>query len=232
MKFSIKKLTATLFTIATVSGAALHERQNTESQYPASTDIGTLNGTWYLTGLTSNVWDAYESISRTLGISANCIKLNLSSSSNSTLEAIGSAHLNRTNTGTGLEASAAGVFYLQPPSDGLAQGDLTWTAYVSQVFVNSAQWQNFVSNGQSNVADNGTSQAVPGSQPSQVTINTHLIHNDTLFVWGSQANTTEIYGAIVSKTSTVSQDTFNQTLSSLPTEVNNTTLLLLKDSCT
>lgn len=45
MKFSIKKLTATLFTIATVSGAALHERQNTESQYPASTDIGTLNGT-------------------------------------------------------------------------------------------------------------------------------------------------------------------------------------------
>lgn len=148
------------------------------------------------------------------------------------MEAIGSAHLNRTNTGTGLEASAAGVFYLQPPSDGLAQGDLTWTAYVSQVFVNSAQWQNFVSNGQSNVADNGTSQAVPGSQPSQVTINTHLIHNDTLFVWGSQANTTEIYGAIVSKTSTVSQDTFNQTLSSLPTEVNNTTLLLLKDSCT
>ncbi|KAG0747149.1 hypothetical protein G6F57_006615 [Rhizopus arrhizus] len=257
MKF-YQLATTALFAINSISGATIFPRQDqqqqngNQSQYPSSVDIGQLNGTWYLTGLTSNLWDLYQTYGGKLGISANCLQVDLTNSSSSELEAIGSGFFNRTSSGVGVNATAAGAFYLSGPTSDLdvSANDLAWSAYVSQVFVNKAQWQNFVSNGQGGNSDNttdGGSEPIPGSKTMQATINTRLINSsgnsgdnstnfDTLFVWGSHAQTVskradDVYGAILSRNPSVDQDTFSRTLGLLPSGVTNTTLVLLDDSC-
>jgi hypothetical protein len=267
MKFLATQFTAALFAISSISSAAIIARDDlsatpqtqneTVSQYPNSTDIGVLNGTWYLTGVTSNVWEAYQTLSQRMNVQVDCLQVTFNSTSNSTLDAIGSAFLNQTTVGRGLNATAAAAFLLQPPTSDLnvSAHDLSWSAYVSQVFVNKDQWDNITNQGQSdqNATESG-SMAVPGTETMQATINTRLIDSnaqpgtndstsfDTFFIWGSHAQSTtdrsskrddqdDIYGVVLSRNPSVSQDTFNKTLSLMPSAVNNVSIVLLEDSC-
>ncbi|CEI89918.1 hypothetical protein RMCBS344292_04254 [Rhizopus microsporus] len=267
MKFFATQIAAALLAVSSVTSAAILPRDDTNqqgqqgdatAQYPNNTNVQSLNGTWFLTAVTSNVWDAYTSIAGKMNVNVDCLQLNLTGSSNSTLDLLGSAFLNRTSSGAGLNATAAAALLLQPPTNDLnvSAHDLAWSAYTSQVFVNKAQWDNFTSNGQSNQnASESGSMAIPGSRPMQATIYTRLIDSnaqpgstdstnyDTIFVWGSHASAANdggntntkradtVYGAILSRSSSVSQDTFNKTLTLLPPSVNNTSIVLLSDTC-
>ncbi|CAO3703310.1 unnamed protein product [Rhizopus stolonifer] len=248
MKLLTTQLTTVLFALSSISAAVIvtrddetSQQNNTISQYPNSTDIGSLNGTWYLTGLTSNAWDAYQAISQTMNISADCSQISLNSTSHSTLDLLGSTFLNKTDKG--VNATLAGSFLLQPPTDNLnvTAHDLAWSAYFSQVFVNQVQWDNLTTESQENSTQ---SVALPGSEAMQATIYSRSIDasdstddSDTLFLWGSHTQSLDkraeddIFGIILSRSSSVSEETFNKTLTMLPAAVNNITIVLLKDSC-
>ncbi|KAG1471933.1 hypothetical protein G6F56_001833 [Rhizopus delemar] len=251
MKLFTTQLTTVLFALSSISAAVIvtrddvtSQQNNTISQYPNSTDIGSLNGTWYLTGLTSNAWDAYQAISQTMNISADCSQVSLNSTSHSTLDLLGSTFLNKTDKG--VNATLAGTFLLQPPADDLnvTAHDLAWSAYLSQVFVNQAQWDNLTTESQENSTQ---SVALPDSEAMQATIYSRSIDSDTsdstdddsdtLFLWGSHTQSldkraeNDIFGIILSRSSSVSEETFNKTLTMLPAAVNNVTIVLLKDSC-
>ncbi|RCI06643.1 hypothetical protein CU098_010033 [Rhizopus stolonifer] len=249
MKLFTTQLTTVLFALSSISAAVIvtrddvtSQQNNTISQYPNSTDIGSLNGTWYLTGLTSNAWDAYQAISQTMNISADCSQVSLNSTSHSTLDLLGSTFLNKTDKG--VNATLAGTFLLQPPADDLnvTAHDLAWSAYLSQVFVNQAQWDNLTTESQEN-----STQSVALPDTMQATIYSRSIDSDTsdstdddsdtLFLWGSHTQSldkraeNDIFGIILSRSSSVSEETFNKTLTMLPAAVNNVTIVLLKDSC-
>lgn len=192
-------------------------------------------------------------------IDVNCLQMDVSQSSNTSFDAFGSTFLTHTGSDVGVNATAASAFFLQQPdsSVNLTDSEYLWTAYASQIFVNDAQWNNFTSNGQSK--DNSTesgSKAVPGSKPVEATIYSKLIDSnanpgsnttaniDTIFLWGSKAKSVEnsdsaqkraeeVYGVILSKSSSVAEDVFNKTLALLPSQIaaNNVTLVLLADSC-
>lgn len=197
-----------------------------------------------MTGLTSNAWDAYQAISQTMNISADCSQVSLNSTSHSTLDLLGSTFLNKTDKG--VNATLAGTFLLQPPADDLnvTAHDLAWSAYLSQVFVNQAQWDNLTTESQENSTQ---SVALPDSEAMQATIYSRSIDSDTsdstdddsdtLFLWGSHTQSldkraeNDIFGIILSRSSSVSEETFNKTLTMLPAAVNNVTIVLLKDSC-
>ncbi|KAG2194233.1 hypothetical protein INT47_005701 [Mucor saturninus] len=262
MKFTIASISAALLAVSTVSGASIKRQEapqdQTASQYPANIDLGSLNGTWYLTGVTQNVWDLYSIAQKTMNIDVNCLQMDVSQTSNTSFDAFGSTLLTHTGTDVGVNATAASAFFLQQPdsSVNLTDSEYLWTAYASQIFVNEAQWKNFTSNGQSqeNSTESG-SKVVPGSKPVEATIYSKLIDSnaepgsnttenvDTIFLWGSKAKfiddsesqkrAEEVYGIILSKTSSVAEDVFNKTLALMPSQIaeNNVTLVLLADSC-
>lgn len=211
----------------------------------------------YLTGVTQNIWSMYELLSQKMNLEVNCLQLNVTSSSNTTLDVFASAFLSKDGTDLGVNATAAGAFLLQSPDDktNVSNHEFYWDAYASQIFVNKAQWENFTSNGQSNAntSDSG-SAVIPGSKPVQASIYTQLIDSnaqpgsndstnyDTVFIWGSQMKTfdnfqkraDDLYGIILSKNSNIADDTFNKTVALLPQAVaaNNVSVVKLNDTCT
>jgi hypothetical protein len=192
-----------------------------------------------------------------MDIEINCLQLNVSKSSNTSFDALASAFLTHKGTPLGVNASAAGAFLLDSPdsSVNVTDTEYLWKAYASQVFVNGAQWSNFTSNGtsQQNVTESG-SKPVPGTKPLEATVYSKLIDSnakpgdnstnyDTIFLWGSKLQffdpsslskrADEVYGAILSKSSSIGADVFNRTLALLPPQIaeNNITVVLLNDTC-
>lgn len=269
MKFILTQISAAVLAASAASAAYLTPRQEatpdggdqqqnqTVQQYGGNFDAGVLNGTWYLTGVTQNIWSVYELLSQKMNLDVNCLQLNVSASSNTTLDVFASAFLSKNGTDVGVNATAAGAFILQSPDDktNVSNHEFFWDAYASQIFVNKAQWENFTSNGQStaNASDSG-SAVIPGSKPAQASIYTQLIDSnaqpgsndstnyDTVFIWGSEMKTfdnyqkraDDLYGIILSKTSNVADDTFNKTIALLPQAVaaNNVSVVKLNDTCT
>lgn len=243
-------------------GAAIIDKRQeatdpNQQQNATQLDIGSLNGTWYLTGVTQNVWDAYSMIQKTMNIDLTCLQFNVSQASNTSFDALISTFLTQNSSQVGVNASAASAFLLQEPdsSVNVTDNEYLWTAYGSQVFVNKGQWKNFTSNGESteDPAESG-STAIPGTKPIEATIYSKLIDSnsepgsgtaeniDTIFIWGSELKVhdvtnnkraDEVYGAILSKTPSVAEDVFNKTLALLPSQIvaNNVTVLLLDDTC-
>ncbi|KAL7313731.1 hypothetical protein PS15m_007436 [Mucor circinelloides] len=269
MKFILTQISAAVLAASAASAAYLTPRQEatpnggdqqqnqTVQQYGGNFDAGVLNGTWYLTGVTQNIWSMYELLSQKMNLDVNCLQLNVTSSSNTTLDVFASAFLSKNGTDLGVNATAAGAFILQSPDDktNVSNHEFYWDAYASQIFVNKGQWENFTSNGQSNAnASDSGSAVIPGSKPVQASIYTQLIDSnaqpgsndstnyDTVFIWGSQMKTfdnfqkraDDLYGIILSKTSNVADDTFNKTVALLPQAVaaNNVSVVKLNDTCT
>lgn len=211
-----------------------------------------------MTGVTQNVWDLYSIAQKAMNIDVNCLQFNVSQSSNTSFDAFASTFLTHNGSNIGVNASAATAFFLGEPdsSVNLTDSEYLWTAYASQIFVNDAQWDNFTSNGQSqeNATESG-SKIIPGSKPVEATIYSKLIDSnaepgsnstgtvDTIFLWGSKAKVVDasasqkraedVYGVILSKSSSVAEDVFNKTLALLPPQIvaNNVSLVLLADSC-
>lgn len=213
----------------------------------------------YLTGVTQNIWTVYELLSQRMDLEVNCLQFNVSSSSNTTLDVFASTFLTKNSSNVGVNASAAGAFILQSPDSqtNVSNHEFYWDAYVSQIFVNRPQWENFTSNGQSTTdSSEGGSTVIPGIQPAQASVYTQLIDSnaqpgsndstnyDTVFIWGSQAKTfndstvqkraEDVYGMILSKTSNVADDTFNRTITLLDPSItaNNVSIVRLNDTCT
>lgn len=263
MKFSLAAISTAILAVSSVSGALIKRDEASDqeiiSQYPNATDIGGLNGTWYLTGATQSVWDMYAKVQQAMNIQINCLQMNVTKSSNTSFDAIGSAFLNRNGSQVGVNATAAGAFFLQQPDStvNVTDAEYLWKAYASQIFVNGAQWSNFTSDGQSsqNATESG-SKPIPGSKPFEATIYSKLIDSnanpndnntssniDTVFLWGSKMQffdpseikkrADEVYGIILSKTSSVGEDVFNKTLALLPPQIaqNNISVVLLNDTC-
>ncbi|KAG2210648.1 hypothetical protein INT46_011548 [Mucor plumbeus] len=272
MKFILTQISAAVLAATAASAAYLTPRQeatpdggdqqqnNTAvQQYPQGFDAGVLNGTWYLTGVTQNIWSVYELLSQKMDLNVNCLQFNVSGTSNTTLDIFASTFLSKNSTDAGVNATAAGAFILQSPDSqtNVSNHEFLWDAYASQVFVNKAQWENFTSNGQSttNASETG-STVIPGTKPIQASVYTQLIDSnaqpgsndstnyDTVFIWGSQAKTfndssakkraEDVYGIILSKTSNVEEDAFNKTVALLPPSIaaNNVSLVKLNDTCT
>lgn len=212
----------------------------------------------FVTGLTQNAYDGYQTVVQTLGFDIDCLQFNVTASSNTTIDILASAFLNKTSSGMGVNATAAGVLELQSPdsSTNTSDHEFTWDGYGSQVFVNKAQWENVTSDGQSssNASDSG-STTITGSKPFELTLYSKLIDSnsqpgsndstsfDTIFLWGSQINfyqdnqykkrADEVYGVLLSKTSSVDDDKFNNTIALLPQSLasNNVSLVKLNDTC-
>ncbi|KAI8640834.1 hypothetical protein BD408DRAFT_419118 [Parasitella parasitica] len=269
MKFVLTQISTAVLAATAASAAYLTPRQEatpnggnqgqnqTAQQYPEGFDAGVLNGTWYLTGVTQNIWNAYELLSQKMNLNVNCLQFNVSGTSNITLDVFASTFLSKNGIDTGVNATAAGAFILQSPDSqtNVSNHEFYWDAYASQIFVNKAQWENFTSNGRStaNSSESG-SAVIPGTKPMEASIYTQLIDSnaqpgsndstnyDTVFIWGSQFKTLDssvqkraddIYGVILSKTSNVADDTFNKTIALLPPAVaaSNTSVVRLNDTC-
>ncbi|CEP08481.1 hypothetical protein [Parasitella parasitica] len=272
MKFILTQISAAILAATAVSAAYLTPRQEatpdggnqdqnqnqTSQQYPEGFDAGVLNGTWYLTGATQNVWNAYELLSQKMNLNINCLQFNVTGTSNTTLDVFASTFLSKNGTNIGVNATVAGAFILQSPDSqtNVSNHEFYWDAFASQVYVNKAQWENFTSNGQStssNSSESG-STVIPGTRPMEASIYTQLIDSnaqpgsnestnyDTVFIWGSQFKTLDtsaqkraddIYGIILSKTSNVADDTFNKTINLLPPAIaaSNTSVVKLNDTC-
>ncbi|KAI9483509.1 MAG: hypothetical protein EXX96DRAFT_558424 [Benjaminiella poitrasii] len=264
MKFLLSQVSAIVLALSAASAAyitprqAVEEQQNqtdNSTQYPQDLNIGELNGTWFLTGITDNAWKAYEMISQQLNLELGCFQINITGESNTTLDVLANAFLNNTNADVGVNASAAGVLLLQQPDQNtnVSAYELLWNAYASQIFVNENQWNNFTNNGQNTESnDNSGSTIVPGSKPVQANIYTKLVDStaepgtnstnfDTIVVWGSQFQThdnyqkraEEIYGIILSRDSSIDETKFNRTIEYLPEEftTNNVSVVQLNDTC-
>ncbi|KAI7908052.1 uncharacterized protein BX663DRAFT_492823 [Cokeromyces recurvatus] len=254
-----------LAAVSAVSAAYITPRQaqqtnQTASQYPANLDVGKLNGTWRLTGITNNAWEVYRKIAGSMNIDIGCIQINLMSKSNTSMDALASAFLNNTNANVGVNASAAGVLMLPPqpdPSVNASAYEFLWNAYASQVFVNTNQWKNFTSMGRGVGTDgnNTGSSVIPGSKPVEAKIYTKLVDSnaqpgtntstnfDTIFVWGTDFKTHDIYqkrqagkpvyGVILSRNPTVDGATFNKTMQFMPRQftTNVSSIIQLNDTC-
>jgi hypothetical protein len=212
----------------------------------------------YLTGVTQSVWDLYASVQNSMNLEIDCLQLNVSKSSNTSFDALASAFLMHNGSTIGVNATAATEFLLQDPDSNTNTSDseYLWNAYASQIFVNGASWSNFTSNGTS--TDNATtsgSEPVPGTKPFASVVYSKLIDSnaqpgsnsstkyDTVFLWTSMIQTfdpsqlnkrvSEVYGVVLSKTSSIGQDTFNKTLALLPLTVaqNNISVVMLNDTC-
>lgn len=195
-----------------------------------------------------------------MGFDINCLQFNLTSSSNSTLDVVASAFLNKTSADVGVNATAAGALILKAPDSSTNTSDhqYDWDAYGSQVFVNKGQWENFTSNGQNTESSqDNTSTTITGTKPFQLTLYSKLIDSgaqpgsndstnfDTIFLWGSQIQfidnnqnqnqkrADEVYGVLLSKTSSIEDDKFNNTVALLPQALaaNNVSLVKMNDTC-
>lgn len=210
-----------------------------------------------MTSVTQNVWDAYGIIQKTMNIDINCLQFNVSQSgTENSFDALVSTFLTQNSSDVGVNASAASVFMLQ---DGDTTANATakeylWTAYASQIFVNQNQWKNFTSGGKNTEDTPSGSVAIPGTKPLEANVYTKFIDSnaepgsdkaeniDTVFIWGTEAKfhdvakskrADEVYGAILSKSSSIAEDVFNKTLGLLPPQIaaNNISLVLLDDTC-
>lgn len=211
-----------------------------------------------MTGLTQNAWSTYQTITQAMGFDIDCLQFNVTSSSNTTLDLVASAFLNKTSADVGVNATAAGTVILQSPDSSTNTSDhqYAWEGYGSQVFVNKAQWENFTSNGQSNAnASESGSTTITGTKPFQLSLYSKLIDSnaqpgsndstnfDTIFLWGSQIHffdnnqykkrADDIYGVLLSKTSSIDENTFNKTVALLPQAIaaNNISVVKLNDTC-
>jgi hypothetical protein len=214
----------------------------------------------YLTGITKNAWSYYDTFSKVLNFEVSCLQLNVTGASNTSFDALASVFLGRRGQNVGVNASAAGVFFLKQPDSNInvTNKEFAWDAYGSQVFVNKDSWENFTSGGQKKGL-NATSGAavIPGTKPFQVSLYSKLIDSnavhgsnatniDTVFLWGKQIKffnpgqynkrsqpKENVYGVILSKTSKVADDVFNKTLTLLPQYViaNNVSIVKLNDTC-
>ncbi|KAG2231953.1 hypothetical protein BDF21DRAFT_400431 [Thamnidium elegans] len=281
MKFSLATISAAILAISTVSGAAIIDKRQEPNQDPnqqdpsqdpnqqdpnqdpnqqqnaTKPDIAALDGVWYLTGVTQNVWDAYGIVQKAMNIDINCPQFNVSQGGvENSFDVLISSFLTQNASDIGVNASAASVFTLQE-GDSTANAtdkEYLWTSYASQIFVNQGQWKNFTSNGKNTEETPSGSVAIPGTKPVEANIYTKFIDSnaepgsgnaeniDTIFIWGTEAKfhdatkskrADEVYGAILSKTSSIAEDVFNKTLALLPPQVvsNNVSLVLLDDSC-
>lgn len=213
----------------------------------------------YLTGITQSVWDLYSTIEKSMHVEIDCLQFNVSKSSNTSFDALASAFLMHNGSSIGVNVTAATAFLLQAPDSNtnISDSEYLWNAYASQVFVNGASWSNFTSNGTSNNnATTSGSEPVPGTKPFAATVYSKLIDSnaqpgtnsstkyDTVFLWTSmiqaldpsqinKRSADQVYGVVLSKTSSVGQDTFNKTLALLPPAVakNNISVVLLNDTC-
>ncbi|KAI8880746.1 hypothetical protein K501DRAFT_254410 [Backusella circina FSU 941] len=276
MKLSQISCAAVLAFTTFAQGAAILPRQDvandgnttgsdnsTASQYPNMPDLGNSNGTWFLTAITTNAFDAYTKIAEKLNISANCINFNVSASSNTSFDLLGSGMLENNVTQAAVNGTIAGVFMLESPDDkvNVSDNEFYWKAYFSEIYVNTAAWQNFTT-GQENSTSEG-SEAVPGTGPIQASVyskfidssgNNNTANADTLLVWGSEYqklsndnnsgddettltrradDNKTIYAILLSRTSHVDDETFNKTLGYMPSQFtkNNVTLVNLNDTC-
>ncbi|KAI8050649.1 uncharacterized protein B0P05DRAFT_563029 [Gilbertella persicaria] len=260
----MKFISSALLAISAVSAAVLTPRQDASqdqsqvlSQYPQGTDIGVVNGTWFVTGATQDVWNAFQFLNHTMNIDVGCVQVNATTTSNTTFDGLVSAFLTHTNSNIGINASVAGSFMLKAPDSNTNTSDHTylWDAYGSQIFVNKVSWENFTSNGQSNSnASDAGSAVIPGSQPFEATVYSKLIDSnaqpgsndstnfDTVFLWSNdmkflstnnQKRADKVYGIILSKTSSIGQDTFNKTVALLPNAIaaNNISIVQIEDTC-
>ncbi|KAI8876201.1 hypothetical protein K501DRAFT_338237 [Backusella circina FSU 941] len=258
------QLTAALLALASTTNAAFIRRdgegiespedQNaTLSKYPNITSIGDHNGTWFLTGMTSNIFDYYSSATTSMNATINCVQFNFTSSSNTSFDIIGSGFLKKNGSEGGVNGTTAGALFLQDPDDKVntTDSELYWTAYFSQVFVNEDAWENFTdpsANNTINTTDG--SRALPDSKPFQASLYSKYIDSsgkngdaDTLFLWATtyqmldsspyQKRADSVYGVILSKATHIDDDTFNKTQSMLPNTIaqNNITLVNLNDTC-
>ncbi|OBZ90495.1 hypothetical protein A0J61_01452 [Choanephora cucurbitarum] len=212
----MKFITSALLAISAVSAAIIAPRQDASqdqtqqiaSQYPEGTNAGLVNGTWYVTGVTDDLWDMYEKLAQTMNIQLGCLQLNNTATSATSFDGLLSAFLTHTNNANvGVNASLAGAFMLQAPDTNTNTSDRTllWDVYGSSVYVNKDQWNQFTSEGQQQQQQDGQqgdkdvgSTTIPGFQPFQATVYSKLIDSnaqpgtndstnfDTVFLWSSQ----------------------------------------------
>lgn len=195
-----------------------------------------------------------------MNLEVNCLRLNVTGASNTSLDALASALLSRRGQNVRVNASAAGVLFLKQPDRNInvTNKEYVWDAYGSQVFVNRDSWENFTSGGQkTEINPNTGSIPIPGTKPFRASLYSKLIDSnaapganttniDTVFLWGKQiqffrpdqynkraSQKEKIYAAILSKTSNITDSTFNRTLALLPQQVvvNNISMVRLNDTC-
>ncbi|KAI8337774.1 hypothetical protein BD560DRAFT_359766 [Blakeslea trispora] len=218
----MKFITSALLAISAVSAAVLVPRQEAQdqnqnqdqtqqiaSQYPEGTDAGLVNGTWYVTGVTQDLWGMYELLAQRMNIQLGCLQLDNAASSATSFDGLLSAFLTHTdNANNGVNASLAAAFMLEAPDSNTNTSDRTllWDVYGSSVYVNKGQWRDFTTGGnqqqqngdqQDNNDDQG-STTIPGFKPFQATVYSKLIDSnaqpgtndstnfDTVFLWSSK----------------------------------------------
>jgi hypothetical protein len=125
MKFFVIQISV-YFAIASLAKTALIPRnmplqlQNkTISQYSLSTNIERLRGTWHLAGIISNAWNELQSLAKRFDFTLNCAQISLTKLTNSSIDATETVSLSRTSSGVCINATAAIILYLSPPTPDL-----------------------------------------------------------------------------------------------------------------
>ncbi|KAI8972517.1 hypothetical protein BDB01DRAFT_854565 [Pilobolus umbonatus] len=251
MKISLPAIAVSLLSISSFTQGARVKRQNDILAMYNNLDISKLDGSWNLHGVTDNVWDLYESFSKTLGVEAGCIKLDTLKSNDTSFDAMASAMLQHPTDTKQALAMGAGAFYLQDPTAEVAldQNEQKWTAFVSQVYVNRNEWSDFT--GQPTEPQEG-SVPIPGSLPFTTTLYSKLIDSgaevgsnqlnniDAVFLWTDSINTIKqkrtnkkIYGFLFSRQPTLDENAYNNTINQLPPAIaeNKISMVLIEDKC-